>query len=383
MRILNVVSSLDPSLGGVAEALRQYALAARALGAEDFDVVTLERPGAPWLAQFPAQVHALGPRYTHYSYAPRLAPWLAQNAPRYDALISHGVWEYHGLPVRRAARRHGRPYFVFVHGMLDPWFRRSPLKHAKKWLFWPWSGYPVLRDAAAVLFTAEEEMRRAPESFWLYRARPRVAPLGIEAPPAGDAAQRAEFARAFPELAAKRFILYLGRIHEKKGIDVLIQAFGGVARERPQVRLAIAGPDRSGLRPRLERLAARLGIGERVCWLGELRAELKWGALRAADAFVLSSHTENFGFAVVEAMACGTPVLISERVQIWREIAADGAALTGPDDAEGFAGVLSRWFAMQESERQQMRERAIDSFQRRFQRESAYRALTASLGAAA
>src|SRR5262249_37772912 len=260
VRILNIVSSLDPSLGGVAEALRQYSLGARELGAEGFDVVTLDRPGAPWLAQFPAQVHALGPRYTHYSYAPRLASWLDRHLGRYDAAVSHGVWEYHGLPVRAAARRRGRPYFVFVHGGLDPWFKhRFPLKHAKKWLFWPWSGYPVLRDAAGVIFTAEEEMRRAPESFWLYRACPRVAPLGIEAPPAGITAQRAAFATAFPLLAAKPFLLYLGRLHEKKGIDVLIEAFARAAPSRQE--LAIAGPDRSGLRPRLERLATRLGIG--------------------------------------------------------------------------------------------------------------------------
>src|SRR5262249_42717470 len=160
----------------------------------------------------------------------------------------------------------------------------------------------------------------------------------------------------------------------------LIEAFARAAPSRQE--LAIAGPDRSGLQPRLERFATRLGIGARVHWLGELRAGLKWGALRAAEAFVLSSHTENFGFAVVGPMACGRRVLISERVQIWREIAADGAALTGPDDVEGFAGVLSRWFALQENERQRMRERVSDSFQRRFRRESAYRALTASLGAA-
>src|SRR5262249_51294677 len=179
-------------------------------------IVALDRPGSPWLADFPARVHALGPRYTHYSYAPRLARWLERNMPRYDAAISHNVWEYHGLPIRAAALRHGRPYFVFVPRALDPWFQRTfPLKHVKKWLFWPWSCYPVLRDAQAVLYTAEEEARLARESFWLYRARPVIAPLGIEPPPAASDAQRAAFAQAFPELAARPFILYLGRIHEK------------------------------------------------------------------------------------------------------------------------------------------------------------------------
>lgn len=378
-----MVSSLDPALGGVSSGQREYAHAARELGNDGYEIVTLDRPGSPWLEGFPARVHALGPRYTHFSYAPRLAPWLERNAGRYDALISHGVWEYHGLPVRAAARRHGRPYFVFVHGMLDPWFRRFRLKHAKKWLVWPWAGYPVLRDAQAVLYTAEEEARLAPRSFWLYRARAVVTHLGIAPPPEESTAQRAQFAQLFPGLAARPFILYLGRIHEKKGIDVLIEAFGRVTQAQPELRLAIAGPDQSGLRPRLERLGARVGLAGRVDWLGELRGDVKWGALRSAAAFALSSHTENFGYAVVEALASGTPVLISDRVHIWREIAADGAALVGPDTVDGFTGVLDRWFSLESRERERMRERARQCFERRFRRESAYRALAASLAAAA
>jgi len=380
MKVLHVVSSLDPAFGGVSEAVRQYCLEARRAGDHAFAVATLDAPGAPWLADFPATVHALGPGYTNYCYAPRLAPWLRDHLPGFDLAVSHGIWQHHGLPVRATARRHQLPYFVFVHGMLDPWFnRRFPLKHLKKRLFWPWSVYPVLRDAAGVLYTAREEAELAPQSFQPYRARPLIAPLGIEPPPGEAQSQRRAFEAAFSRLAGKRFLLYLGRIHAKKGIDVLISAFARLRESAPELRLAIAGPDAFSLRPALERLAEREGVAARVHWLGELRGDLKWGALRSAEAFVLSSHMENFGIAVVEALACAVPVLISNRIYIWPEIAADRAALVGADDIDGFAGVLEAWRALEPGERAAMGARALRCYHDRFSPQRAYGAFCEAL----
>jgi glycosyltransferase involved in cell wall biosynthesis len=382
MRVLHIVSSLDPALGGVAEAVRQYCLAAQWAGNHVFEVATLDRPGSPWLENFPAPVHALGPGYSNYCYAPRLAPWLRNCLAGYDVAVSHGIWQHHGLSVRAAALGHDRPYFVFVHSDLDPWFkRRFPLKHLKKRLFWPWSVYPVLRDASGVLFTAEEEAESAPRSFRPYHARPLIAPLGIEPPPGIPASQRQAFAEAFPRLAGRRFLLYLGRLHEKKGIDVLISSFARVMRDAPEICLAIAGPDAFSMRPALEQLAGREGAAPRIHWLGELRGDLKWGALRSADAFVLSSHMENFGIAVVEALACGTPVLISNRVYIWREIDADGAALVGSDDIPGYSAVLEAWRALDAETRAAMGARALRCYERRFNPARAYAALCEALDA--
>ena len=102
--------------------------------------------------------------------------------------------------------------------MLDPWFKRQyPLKHVKKWLYWPSAEYRVLRDASAVLFTSEEERRLARRSFWLYRCNEMVINYGTAAPPADDGASADRFRRAFPSVGDKRIILFLGRIHEKKG----------------------------------------------------------------------------------------------------------------------------------------------------------------------
>lgn len=366
MKLLNVLPTLDPAAGGPVENVRQCALALATLG-HHVEAATLDAPDAPFLAHAPLPVAALGPGRGKYAYAPRAAAWLREHAPRFDAVIVHGLWQYPGLATHRALRGLDVPYYVFAHGMLDPWFKREyPLKHAKKWLYWPWGEYRVLRDARAVLFTAEEERALARQSFWLYRARERVVSLGASCP-TGDAAQlRAAFLSAYPALAGQRLVLFLGRLHPKKGCDILLHAFAQVAAAEPRLHLVFAGTGDADTMARLRTLACELRIDERVTWTGLLQGDLKWGAFAASDAFALPSHQENFGIAVVEALASGTPVLISDKINIWREIEADRAGLVAPDTAEGATANLRRWLALDAPSREQMRAMARTTFIERF-----------------
>jgi len=254
--------------------------------------------------------------------------------------------------------------------MLDPWFkRRYPLKHLKKWLYWPWGEYRVLRDAAAVIFTCEEERLLARQSFWLYRAREVVGSYGTSPPPTNARALTAAFTAAFPEVQGKRLLLYLGRIHEKKGGDLLLEAFARVLGDTqdPDLHLVMAGPGDEGIVSQLKNRAEQLGIASRITWTGMVAGDLKWGAFYASDVFCLPSHQENFGIAVVEALACGKPVLISDKVNIWREIQEDGAGLVGPDTLEGSVATLRQWLALSRADVAAMRIAALRCFQDRFQ----------------
>jgi glycosyltransferase involved in cell wall biosynthesis len=370
MRILHLTATLDPEAGGPAEGVRQSALALAALG-HHVETASLDAPDAPFLAQFranfPLPVAALGPGRGKYGRTPHAVPWLREHGPRFDAVIVNGLWQYHGLAARQALRCLGVRYYVFPHGMLDPWFKRTyPLKHLKKWLYWPWAEYRVLRDAQAVLFTTEEERILARRSFWLYRAREQVVSYGTGKPP-GDVARYAEaFRAAYPELARRRIVLFLGRIHPKKGGDLLIRAFADVAREIPDAHLVFAGPASDDAMAELRAIAARSDVADRVTWTGMLQGDLKWGAFCASEVFALPSHQENFGIAVVEALACGLPVLISDKVNIWREVGADGVGFVAPDTLEGTVRNLRRWFALADAERAMMREKAAATFRARF-----------------
>ena len=116
----------------------------------------------------------------------------------------------------------------------------------------------------------------------------------------------------------------------------------------------------------MQALAQELGLAQHVFWTGMLRGELKWGAFRAADAFILPSHQENFGIAVAEALACGVPVLISNQVNIWREIDASGAGLVEPDDLAGTRRLIERWLDQPQAAWQAMKTRAAQCFHERF-----------------
>ncbi|MBX3736158.1 MAG: glycosyltransferase [Candidatus Didemnitutus sp.] len=378
-RILQVVRSLRSETGGVAVAARTLEATLTARG-EHVSTVSLDPADA-----VRAGVRVFGRRSLGYGYAADFAPWLRAHRDEFDAVLVHGLWQYPGFGTWRALRDSRTPYFVFCHGMLDPWFKRTyPLKHLKKWLYWPWAEYRVLRDAAGVLFTTEEERRLARASFALYRAREHVVPLGVSTPPVDTPEQHAAFRARLPALGTRPFLLFLGRIHPKKGLEELLRGYAAVERATTGVPdLVIAGPcgDES-FRAHLRTLAAGLGVGERVHWLPMIEGEEKWGALRACEAFVLFSHQENFGLAVVEALACGRPVLISDQVNVWREIAETGAGLVGPDTVEGATATLARWLGSETPAREAMAEASQRCFERHFATEPAAECLMAAIEAA-
>lgn len=291
------------------------------------------------------------------------------HAKRFDALVVHGLWQFHAAAARRSARASGLPYVVFPHGMLDPWFNRaSRVKHAKKLVYWAAIERAVLRDAAAVLYTCAKERSLARGAFPLYRATDEVVGLGVSIPTQhGADSQISSLVNRFPVLAGKRIALFLGRIHPKKGCDVLLQAFTRTLARSPDWQLVMAGPDQIGWGRKLQAQAADLGVDDRVTWTGMLEGDLKWGALRSAEIFVLPSHQENFGVSVAEALGCGTPVLISSEVNISSEIEADGAGLVAPDTLDGAIALLTRWSELTPDARAALRNRAQRCFRMRFE----------------
>jgi glycosyltransferase involved in cell wall biosynthesis len=205
----------------------------------------------------------------------------------------------------------------------------------------------------------------ARESFPLYHVRETVSPLGIEAPLVSPAV-KSEFLSRYPQLQGTRNCLFLGRLHPKKGCDILLNAFARVSSPET-TSLILAGPDQIGWEAELRSQAARLNLQGRVVFTGMLQGSMKQGAFAAADAFILPSHQENFGIAVVEALAEGVPVLISNRVNIWREVEADRAGYVQQDDLEGTTRLLQRWIETPVAEREAMRQNARKCFEQRFE----------------
>jgi glycosyltransferase involved in cell wall biosynthesis len=365
MRILHIIDTLDPAAGGPSESIRRIVASYPAMG-HTGEVVSLDDPGASFLSELNFTVHALGPRTTTYGANPRLIPWLKQNRARFDGAVSHGLWTFSGYATWKAFA--GKlPYVVFPHGMLDPYFKRAfPMKHAKKWIYWLTAQYWILRAAHRVLFTSTAEAALAKKSFWLHRWHAQVVPYGASGPEGDPETYKRAFFTLWPAVADKPYLLFLGRIHPKKGCDLLIDAFARIAQQAPKLQLVFAGPDQIGWRVELEAKAAAAGIADRLHWPGMIRGGLKWGAYYGCEAFILPSHQENFGISVAEALACGKPVLLADKVNIAADIQAAGAAFVEPDTAEGTYRLLEAWLRTSPAERERMAASALACFRARY-----------------
>ncbi len=362
MRLLHVVRTLDPAQGGPSESVRMFVLAHQQAG-NQVEVASLDAPGR-FDRQVNCEVHACGPGRGVYGYAPKLLTWLRANRARFDGVIVNGIWQYHTLAARQACAG-VRPYVVFAHGMLDPYFRRRfPLKHIKKLAYWTLAEARNLNCANAVCFTSEVEKNIAAEGFPFKNFNRVVVPYGTTGPHLDRELARRLFLEHFPGLRSLRYLLFLGRIHPKKGCDLLLEAFAQAA--APGLHLVIAGPDQTNWRSQLPAMAERLGIAERVHWTGMLNADLKWGALFGAEAFILPSHQENFGIAVADALSCGIIPLISDKVNIAPEILADGAGLVAPDTVGGCSDLIRDYQALAENELNLMRANAHACYLKRY-----------------
>ena len=373
LKILHIIASVDMSEGGPIQAIVQNL----EILPDDqiIEIVCLDDPNAEYVKSFKGIVHAVGPAKGNYRYTSKLKEWITHNAHHYDAAVIHGLWNHASIGGWQGCKAANLPYVIFTHGMLDPWFKKMyPLKHIKKQIFWFLQGQ-VLKDAANVLFTCQEEQRLAQGVFWGYRYKSQVVAFGAPDVPHFEQDVKAAFYKLIPELIDVPYLLFLSRIHEKKGCDLLIQAFATLEKST-DLKLVIAGPCHDDLIVQLKQLAVDLKIDQRIYWPGMLKGQEKAGAFTAAEAFVLISHQENFGIAIAEALAYSKPVLISNQINIWREIEQGGAGIVSDDTIEGARSVLQQWEKLTATERQAMAFAARQTYLKNFTVQAAAEDLT-------
>ena len=370
MKILEIIATADPTSGGPIEGLLRQIEATPGI---ERDIVTLDTEN---VSIGNIRVISTGQRYPrfklfspiiHYGYSPQFTSWLRRNAKQYDAIVVNGLWNFSSFGAATVLPALGVPYFVFTHGMLDPWFRKAyPLKHAAKILFWLAGDGRLLAGARAVLFTTEEERVLARGQFPIWKYKEEVVGYGTARPPEASRAQSLALLQAIPSLRGRPYILFMSRIHRKKGCDLLIEAFAQVYKYHPDMQLVVAGPDQEGLVDALKVRSRALGVEEQIHWPGMLSGDSKWGALRSAEAFILPSHQENFGIVIAEALSCALPVLTTKKVNTWREVSENGAGFVENDDLEGVMRLLTLWAGAEEATKEAMRNAAVETFSKYF-----------------
>ncbi|SRR6266545_75845 len=356
MKVLHVIPSISVQDGGPSQAILPMCRALREQGVDLLLATTNDGSsvengtelqygqignykGQPTIF-FPSQIGA------SFKYSRPFAQWLNNNVAKYDLVHIHAVFNHACIAAARACRRHDVPYIVRPLGTLDPWSMTQ--KNWRKKIFWHGGIKRMLNSAAAVQYTAKAEQEATEGLLGLNHGV--VVPLGVDAQLTSEAVSAQLLSQKFPSLVRDPYVLVLSRLFPTKGLDVLLQAFLSLLKqsEFEKWHLVLAGEGPSEYVARLKRLAQEANASDHVLFSGWLHGETKNVVLRNASLLALPSYHENFGLCVVEAMACGVPVLVSPHVNLAPEVQAAGAGWVVAVDGNSLEAALAGAMASEE-----------------------------------
>jgi glycosyltransferase involved in cell wall biosynthesis len=339
---------MNPKAGGVSQGIRNlnsYIVS----DAVEVEVVCMDDEALEYQLNDNFIIHKIGKGKTSFQYNPKLHSWLEEHIGKYDCVVVHGIWQYHNYAVyqviqKRKSNNQPTPKVVIMaHGMLDPYFQKAT---TRKWkalrneIVWRLTEKPAINAADALFFTCEEELLLARTTFKGYHPKKEInVGFGIQKPPVFTKEMKTAFEQLCPEIKAKKYWLFISRIDAKKGIAVLIDAYNQLTAANHVVpELVIAGPVDSDY---AQQMIKKANANPQIHFPGMLTGDSKWGAFYGCEAYILPSHQENFGIAIVEAMACRKPVLITQNINIWREIeAGNGGWILETVGAKGLEQLL-------------------------------------------
>lgn len=357
MKVLHVISSMDPAYGGMCQALRLILKGMQNYPHIKNEILCCDKPDNDYIANSPTIIYALGPTKTSWAYTSRLDKWLKKNICNYDAIIVHGLWQYQSRTIYKARKGLKKPpkLYIMPHGTLDPYFQKAKsrrLKAIRNTIVWHTIEKKLVNSSDALLFTCDDEKISARKTFNSYYPKKEIViGLGIEAPLPYKAEMKEKFIKKYPEWNGMPFFLFLSRIHEKKGVDMLIQAYNSLKNEYEILpQLIIAGP---GIETSYGQKILNLSrANKNIIFCGMLSGDEKWAAFYNCEMFILPSHQENFGIAIVESMACGKAVLTTNKVNIWREINDNNAGLIVTDTELEIYKMMKKWLLFSQKEKE-------------------------------
>jgi len=378
MKILHVITSMNPKLGGVCQVVRNLNpyLIEQGINVE---IVSLDNEHDDFGIHDNFVIHKVGYGKTSYQYQPKLAHWLNDNLSNYNYVIIHGLWQYpnfasyQSVKLLKKQNKKVPKVIIMPHGMLDPYFQKAPerrLKALRNEIVWALIERNCINNADAIFFTCDEEMRLAATTFAGYKPAKTVnVGLGIQPPPDNNESFKEAFYDKCPQIKSKKYFLFLSRIDEKKGVNLLINSYNALSDKNSNLPdLVIAGPLDTEYAKEMMKLASH---NQKIHFTGMLKDKAKWGAFYNCDAYLLPSHQENFGIAIVEAMACKKPVLITKNINIWSEIIEGGAGwIANLEEKEGLKNVLSDLLNYKEEELELKGVKAFETYQSKFKIET-------------
>jgi glycosyltransferase involved in cell wall biosynthesis len=352
MKILHVIENVSERYGGPQSVMGAIAKAQVAQG-HQVTIATTDMDHPKGRLDVPENRPLIqnGITYIHFSVqlpALKLSWPMARHLPgliaAHDLLHVHGLYRFPPSFAASVAWRRRSALIIRPHGSLDPFlYAQSSKSLMLKRAYETFIDFPNLRNADAIHYTADEERDRA--AYLSLKTPSFVLPNGLDWDAYETLPQPGEFRASIGLAESAPLILFLGRINFKKGLDLLVPAFAKLKSAWPDAKLVIAGPDNDGYGPKVRQFISDNDVGESVIFAGMLRGAQVRAALVDATMFVLPSYSENFGMAVIESLACGTPVIISDQVNIHAQVRAAGAGLVTPCKVEDVAEAMGQFLA--------------------------------------
>lgn len=361
-KILRIIQTLDKSYGGPSNAIIDNSLALIKSGFK-VDILTYDNKKNYYLNNKKIKVINKGPAYGRFTFSLNLLFWIIKNKKKYDLFIIHGIWHFSTLIARFILKN---KYFVFIHGGLDPYFAKEFFKCLKKKIYWTLIEKKNLLNAKAILLTGNMEKNQLKKTFVETNGLiKKIVNYGISKPIVNKKIALKKFNNKFAKLKNKKFLLFLGRFHKKKGCDTLLNSLINISKKNIKINILMAGPN-SEYKQKMKKFSQINGLDKNIFWTDTLNGDLKWGAIIASQGMVLASNGENFGVSLVESLSCSRPVLTTYKVNIYKKILKCNAGLISKNKIADFTKILIKFSKLSKQEIKKYSENSMKCFDDNF-----------------
>ena len=364
IKLLRIIPTLDKSFGGPSFATIESSIILSQKGIS-VDIITCDNSNKSFKKLKNIKIINFGPNYFgNYRLNFKIYNWLKKNKDKYDIFIVHGLWTYLSLIARLLIKK---KYFIFTHGQLDPFFSKNFFKMIKKKIYWFFLEKSNLLQSKKVLVTSNKEIRFLNNTFVNTDGiKYQKIQYGIIKDNFDKKKISLHFYKKFPLLKGKSFYLFLGRYHEKKGCDILIESINILKNEFKDVILMCGPLKNSNHLNNLYNLIKKYKLEKKVILSDAIYGDLKWGAINESKAMLLASHGENFGVSLVESLSCGKPVITTNKVGISDDIIKYNAGIISNDDIKSFTRNFKKFINFNTKTKKDMSKNSTKCFNSNF-----------------
>ena len=364
IKILRIIPTLDPDYGGPSKTTIETSIVLHNKGMK-VDILTCDNEKKVFFKSNKIKIINKGPSLLErYCLNMKAFIWLKKNKKNYDAFIVHGVWTFLPLMARLLIKK---KYYIYLHGQLDPFFHKNFIKKIKKKLYWFLFERTNLLNAKSILLTSKGEYESLKKTFVNTKnPKKKVIQYGIAKPSHNKKNLSIKFYKKFKKLKGRNFYLFLGRYHEKKGCEIIIESVRKL-KDNFKDLVLMAGPlINSNYENKIINLIKEYKLEKKIIISSALHADLKWGAVQESKAMLLPSHGENFGVSLVESLSSGIPVLTTNKVNISRDIIKYKAGYISNNNINSFYNIFKKFIFLDKKSINQMSNNAIKCFNSNF-----------------